>query len=116
MKTDGATRMGGKKKPSMKQMEKTSEKKDDREKKGGKSKEGPIPERKAPGITAPDPRSEKIIGEIKKMKALTPYTVATRFNIRLSVAKDFLDELAQRGVIQYVSGNRGLKIYKPIGD
>jgi small subunit ribosomal protein S25e len=108
--------MGGKKKPSMKQMEKTSEKKDEKEKKGGKSKEGPMPDRRAPGITAPDSKNEKVIGEIKKMKALTPYTVATRFNIRLSVAKDFLDELAQRGVIQYVSGARGLKIYRPIGD
>lgn len=107
--------MGGKKKPSMKQMEKTTEKKDEKEKKGGK-KEGPPSERRAPGITPPDARNEKTIGEIKKMKAVTPYAVATRFNIRLSVAKDFLDELAQRGVIQYVSGNRGLKIYKPVGD
>jgi len=47
------------------------------------------------------------------MKALTPYTVATRFNLRLSVAKDLLDDLAQRGVIQYVSGSKSLKIYKP---
>jgi small subunit ribosomal protein S25e len=108
--------MGGKKKPSMKQMEKTTDKKDEKEKKGGKSEKGPMPERRAPGINAPDPKNEKIIGEIKKMKALTPYAVATRFNIRLSVAKDFLDELAQRGVIQYVSGARGLKIYKPAGD
>ncbi len=107
--------MGGKKKPSMKQMEKTSEKKDEKEKKGGK-KEGLVPDRKAPGINMPDARNEKTIGEIKKMKVLTPYAVATRFNIRLSVAKDFLDELAQRGVIQYVSGNRGLKIYKPAPD
>lgn len=108
--------MGGKKKPSMKQMEKTAEKKDEKEKKGGKSEKGSMPERRAPGINAPDPKNEKILGEIKKMKALTPYSVATRFNIRLSVAKDFLDELAQRGVIQYVSGARGLKIYKPVGD
>src|SRR3990170_8731395 len=106
--------MGGKKRLTLKQMERASEKKDDKEKKGGKGKEGPMPERKAPGITPPDPKNEKIIGEIKKMKALTPYAVATRFNLRLSVAKDFLDELAQRGVIQYVAGSRGLKIYKPV--
>ena len=106
--------MGGKKRPTLKQMEKSSEKKDEKEKKGGKGKEGTMPERKAAGITPPDPKNEKIIGEIKKMKALTPYAVATRFNLRLSVAKDFLDELAQRGVIQYVAGNRGLKIYKPV--
>jgi len=103
--------MGGKKKLTLKQMERMQEKKDDREKKGGKG--GGMPEKKAPGIVPPDPKSEKVVGEIKKMKALTPYTVATRFNLRLSVAKDLLDELAQRGVIQYVSGGKSLKIYKP---
>jgi len=87
------------------------EKKDEKEKKGGKG--GGFTEKKAPGIVPPDPKSEKVVGEIKKMKALTPYTVATRFNLRLSVAKDLLDELAQRGVIQYVSGGKSLKIYKP---
>ena len=104
--------MGGKKKLSLKQMERTSEKKDEtpkREKKAG----GLAPEKKAPGIIPPDLKSEKIIGEVKKMKALTPYTVASRFNLRLSVARDVLDELAQRGIIEYVSGSRYLKIYKP---
>jgi len=104
--------MGGKKKLTLKQMERTQEKKDEREKKGGKGSGGP-PEKKAPGIVPPDPNSEKVIGELKKMKALTPYTVATRFNLRLSVAKDLLDELAQRGIIEYVSGSKNLKIYKP---
>jgi len=104
--------MGGKKKLTLKQMERASEKKDEKEKKGGKGGGG-MPEKKAPGIVPPDPKSEKVVGEIKKMKALTPYTVATRFNLRLSVAKDLLDDLAQRGVIQYVSGSKSLKIYKP---
>jgi len=103
--------MGGKKKLTLKQMERMQEKKDEKEK-GGKG--GGLPEKKAPGIVPPDPKSEKIVGEIKKMKALTPYTVATRFNLRLSVAKDLLDELAQRGVVQYVSGGKSLKIYKPV--
>jgi small subunit ribosomal protein S25e len=106
--------MGGKKKLTLKQMERASEKKDEKEKakKGGKGGGG-MPEKKGPGIVPPDAKSEKVVGEIKKMKALTPYTVATRFNLRLSVAKDLLDDLAQRGVIQYVSGSRSLKIYKP---
>ena len=47
------------------------------------------------------------------MKALTPYTVGSRFNLSLSVARDMLDELAQRGIIEYVSGSKYLKIYKP---
>jgi len=103
--------MGGKKKLTLKQMERMQDKKDEKEKKGGKG--AGMPDKKAPGIVPPDPRSEKVLGEIKKMKALTPYAVASRFNLRLSVAKDLLDELAQRGAIQFVSGSKSLKIYKP---
>jgi len=106
--------MGGKKKLTLKQMQRASEKKEEKEKEKRGTKPTTAPtERKAPGIVPPDPKSEKIISELKKMKALTPYTVATRFNLRLSVAKDMLDELAQRGVIEYVSGSKNLKIYKP---
>jgi len=49
------------------------------------------------------------------MKVLTPYLIASRFNLRLSVAKDFLEELHQRGLVEYVSGGRNIKIYKPAG-
>jgi len=104
--------MGGKKKLTIKQMERTQDKKDEAPKKGGKSG-GLAPEKKAPGIIPPDPRSEKVVNEVKKMKAITPYAVASRFNLRLSVARDMLDELTQRGVIDYVSGSKNLKIYKP---
>jgi ribosomal protein S25 len=48
------------------------------------------------------------------MKALTPYTVATRFDLRLSVAKDFLEDLERRGIVEYVSGSKNLKVYKPL--
>jgi len=104
--------MGGKKKLTLKQMERMQEKKDETSKRGGKSG-GLGPEKKAPGIILPDTKSEKVIGEVKKMKAVTPYTLASRFNLRLSVARDMLDELAQRGVLEYVSGSKNLKIYKP---
>ncbi len=103
--------MGGKKKLTLKQMERTEEKKGEKEKKGGKG--GISPEKKAPGIIPPDLKSEKVVGEIKKMKVLTPYTIASRFNLRLSVARDVLDELATRGIIEYVSGSKYIKIYKP---
>jgi small subunit ribosomal protein S25e len=105
--------MGGKKKLTLKQMERMQEKKDEAAKKAAAKTGGEAPERKAPGIIPPDPKSEKVISELKKMKVLTPYTVATRFNLRLSVAKDLLNELVQRGVIEYVSGSKNLKIYKP---
>ena len=105
--------MGGKKKLTLKQMERASEKKDEAGTKRGGKGGGLGPEKKAPGITPPDLKNDKVIGEVKKIKAVTPYTVASRFNLRLSVARDMLDELAQKGIIEYVSGNKNLKIYKP---
>jgi ribosomal protein S25 len=38
--------------------------------------------------------------------------VASRFNIRLSLAKTFLKELEKRKMVEYVSGGKNLKIYK----
>ncbi|MDH5634834.1 MAG: hypothetical protein OEY30_03295 [Candidatus Bathyarchaeota archaeon] len=104
--------MGGKKKLTLKQMERMQEKKDETTKRGSKSG-GLGSEKKVPGITVPDLKSDKVIGEVKKMKAVTPYAVASRFNLRLSVARDMLDELAHRGILEYVSGSKNLKIYKP---
>jgi small subunit ribosomal protein S25e len=106
--------MGGKKKLTLKQVERMQAKKDEEEKdKKKKEKSGPTSrEKRAPGIIPPDSKSEKIVGELKKMPVLTPYAVATRFNIRISVAKDLLEKLKEDGVIQLVSGSHNIKIYK----
>jgi small subunit ribosomal protein S25e len=103
--------MGGKKKLSLKQMERVQDKKDEGDKK--KKEKGTSPkEKKALAVVPPDPRNEKIVSEMKKMHVLTPYTVATRLGIRISAAKDFLDQLEQNGAIQLVSGNHNIKIYR----
>jgi small subunit ribosomal protein S25e len=104
--------MGGKKKLSLKQMERTQAKKDEEEKK--KKEKGAPKEKKPSGIVPPDAGNEKIVGELKKMPVLTPYAVATRFNIRISAAKDFLEQLEDNGVIQLVSGNHDIKIYRAV--
>jgi len=104
--------MGGKKKTSLKKIERVQTRKGEKETKSGGSPSKR--ERKTAGIILPNPRSEKIINEIKKMKTLTPFSVASRFNIRLSVAKDLLEQLEQKGVIQFVSRSRNLKIYTPV--
>jgi len=103
--------MGGKKKLSLKQMERMQVRKDEEERQK-KEKAGAPKEKKPSGIIPPDPKSEKIAGELKKMPVLTPYTVASRFNIRISAAKDFLEQLEENGVVQLVSGNHNIKIYK----
>lgn len=107
--------MGGKKKLNLKQMERMQAKKDEQEAKKKKEKPEFSKEKKPAGISPPSLKNEKIIGELKKMSALTPYSVASRFNIRISAAKDFLEELEENGVIELVSGNHDIKIYKAAG-
>jgi len=106
--------MAGKKKLTVKQMERTQEKKEVAQApKRGRKTEGYASDKKASSIVLPDLRSEKVIGEVKKMKAVTPYAVASRFNLRLSLARDMLDELERRGILEYVSGSKNIRIYKP---
>jgi small subunit ribosomal protein S25e len=104
--------MGGKKKLSLKQMERSQEKKDAEEKEKKKEKAGPSKEKKLPAVIPPDAKSDKVISELKKMHVLTPYSVATHFNMRMSAAKELLDQLKENGAIQLVSGNHNIKIYK----
>lgn len=104
--------MGGKKKLNLKQMERMQDKKDTEDKDKKKKEKAAPKERKPSAIVPPDPKNEKIIAEIKKMHVLTPFAVSTRYNIRISAAKDFLHQLYENGTIQLVSGNHSLKIYK----
>jgi small subunit ribosomal protein S25e len=109
-------KMGGKKKIGLKQMERMQKKRDEESKSKDKKKEKTASprERKTIGVIPPNVKNEKIVNEVKKMKVLTPYAVATRFNIRISSAKDFLEQLEQNGAIQLASGNHNIKIYKPV--
>jgi small subunit ribosomal protein S25e len=104
---------GGKKKLSFAQMEKAQEKKPEKRKETKSS--GSAAERKIPDISMPDATSGKVVDEVKKLKVLTPYAVASRFNVRISVAKDFLDELEKRGAITLVSRGRNVRVYKTSG-
>jgi len=105
--------MGGKKKLGLKQMERMQTKKDEEDSKKKKEKTAAPPkEKKASGIIPPDAKNEKVVGEVKKMPVLTPYAVASRFNIRISAARVFLEQLKENGVIEQVGGNHNIKIYK----
>jgi small subunit ribosomal protein S25e len=105
--------MGGKKKVGIKQMEKQQVKEDDDKESKKKEKAGPPKEKRASSIVSPDAKNDKIVAEIKKINVLTPYAVATKYNIRISTAKDFLEQLEANGAVQLVSGSHNIKIYKP---
>lgn len=108
--------MGGKKKLGIKQMEKQQVKTDEeKESKDSKKKEkaGPPQRKTVIGIMAPDVKDAKIVAEVKKMNVLTPYAISSRYGVRISAAKDFLEQLESNGTIQLVSGSHSIKIYKP---
>jgi ribosomal protein S25 len=108
--------MGGKKKIGLKQMERMQSKKDeeDKSKKEKDKKAGPPKEKRTIiGVIAPDAKNDKIVAEIKKLPVLTPYAMSTRYNVRISAAKEFLKQLEQNGTVQLVSGSHTIKIYKP---
>lgn len=101
---------GGKKKQSLRQMTKTKKTKESNRK---ERKSTATPAAKKPlGLTMPDINNKKVVGKLKGMKVLTPYVVASKFNIRLSLAKVFLKELEKRRIIEYISGGKNVKIYK----
>jgi small subunit ribosomal protein S25e len=108
--------MGGKKKLSLKQMERMQMRKaeEEKKKKEKEKEKAAAKEKRLAGIFVPDVQGEKVLEELKKMRVLTPYTVATRFNIRISAAKDFLEQLEEDGLVQLVSGNHDIKIYKAV--
>lgn len=107
--------MGSRKKLSLKQMERMQRRREKEKREKEKRGRRISAVEKSTRIVPPSVKDEKIINEILHMKVLTPYTVASRFDLRLSVAKDFLEELHERGIISYVSGGRNIKIYKPAG-
>jgi small subunit ribosomal protein S25e len=108
--------MGGKKKLGLKQMEKQQVKEDDdKSKEKKKEKAGPPKEKRTIiGVVPPDAKNDRNVAEIKKMNVLTPYGVATKFGVRISAAKDFLEQLEKNGAVELVSGSHNIKIYKPV--
>jgi small subunit ribosomal protein S25e len=101
---------GGKKKQSLKQMTKPKEPKEPKQRE--KKSDETTAARKTLGLTMPDADNKKVLDELKGLKVLTPSVVASRYNIRLSLANAFLKELEKRKMVEYVSGGKNLKIYK----
>jgi len=99
--------VGGKKKLTFKQMERMQER--EQKKEGGSG--APVT-KKAAGIFPPDPGSKGVVEKLRKMKALTPYTVASSLDLRLSAAKHLLRELERQGTVECVSRGKNLRIYK----
>jgi len=103
--------MGGAKRKGIAQAEKTQQIRE--EKKKGKKKEKTGVEKKTQVGGLPKIDDKSLTAELKKMKAITPTTVSSAYSVRISAAKDFLEELERQGLVTFVEGCKRLRIYKP---
>ena len=109
--------MGGAKKRSLKQIERqqTLRSKKGQQEPRRRRTELTAVDRLRGGISLPGVEDKELVAELAKMKAITPYVVASRYDVRLSVAKNLLNSLQQRGVVQLMAENRNLKLYQFTG-
>ncbi len=96
--------MPGKK--SLKKMEKQQSSKDKTDQKA-KDKRNKI----IGAIEIPDATSDEVMGALKGMKAITPTGVASKFNLKVSVAKKMLKELEDNGTLELAARSHNLKVY-----
>ncbi len=105
--------MGGAKKKSIISMDKSQKARDSKESTAPPAKKAPKKvEKKIAGIDLPfDPNSKEFIGELKRLNAVTPFSLASKYNLRISIVKHLLADLEKKGILKFVSGNSRLKIY-----
>ena len=109
--------MGGAKKLSLARAEKQQGMQTDKQEKNPASTKSKTParaEKKVGSIDLPDLKENELLSELLKMKAITPYQVASKYSIKLGVAKNLLSQMEQRGYIKMISRNGNLKIYKAL--
>ena len=63
-------------------------------------------------VDMPDINSNEVMGALKGMKAITATGVATRFNLKISVAKRMLNMLEEKGTVTMVTRSSNLKVYQ----
>jgi ribosomal protein S25 len=69
-------------------------------------------EKRLGSIEIPVFDEDELLDLLKRMRAITPQGFADRLNLRVSVAKRFLEELREKGVIELVDKSHDLVIYR----
>jgi len=62
-------------------------------------------------VEIPDASSEEVLQALRKMKAITPNSVATQFNLKVSVAKKMLRDLETAGTLELAASSQNIKVY-----
>ncbi|MBS7625572.1 hypothetical protein KEJ51_00795 [Candidatus Bathyarchaeota archaeon] len=104
--------MGGAKKKSLSKMEYAQEVQEKKQQQAKKAKAKLELERKERSIRLPELSDDKLISDLSRMGAITPYLIAAHFNLKLSAAKELLEELAKKNLVKNVGGNSRIRIYQ----
>lgn len=104
--------MGGQKRKSISAMEKAQRLREEKER-ATKRRAKAVIEKKVLSIGLPSFDDKELLNQLVKMKAITPSSIASTYGVRVSVAKDFLEELEKRGIVSLVESCKRIKIYKP---
>ena len=99
--------MGGAKKPRLSQLEKKITKSKEEGEKQPQKREKLVSDVVSPSI-------EELIEFARTQRYLTPFVISEKFGIRLSIAKQTLNRLAEMKLVKLVSGNSKLRIFTPI--
>ena len=101
--------MGGAKKKSIGNQEKTSKDSSGADEKGKKGeKKGPIKKQKS-SILIEEPQGLKTI---KSLKPITSHSLARSMGVKISVANSFLRNLESKGIVRPIGGYSGHRIYE----
>ncbi len=93
-------------KKSMKKVEKQQRRRDNEA-----AKEKGRVEKTIGALNIPEMRSDELMEQLGKMKAITPTGLANQYNIKVSTAKKLLDTLHRQRVVTLASRSHNLKVY-----
>ena len=99
--------MGGTKKPTIPKLKKLASRREEKSKKEEKKKE---PYK----VYLTDREVEEIVNYVKRQRYITPYIISRKAEIKLSIARNLLRNLANEGIVKLEEKNRELEIYIPI--
>jgi len=106
------SRLGGAKKKSISKIEDAQVAQEKKQQQPKRAKGKVEFEKKMRSIKLPDVSDAKFLSDLSRMGALTPYSLASQFNLKISVAKDLLEELARKSFVKPVGGNARIRIYQ----
>ncbi len=102
--------MGGAKKKSIGNQEKTSKENPVQDEKGKKEeKKNPFKQKQKSSIVIEEPQGLKTL---KSMKPITSQGLARIMSVKISVANSFLRSLESKGVVKLIGGYSGHRIYE----